>query len=135
MKYGIPFLLLTAALSVHAEPTNVTGSMTYNIALQNEFGVDKQTVTVPISGETRELKMVGGVVQISPPSTAGGQSVIKFSTDHGAEALLMHTANITSSSEKPLEIAYTICGKTLRFQSPAPAKLEKCPTVASLSEH
>ena len=134
MKYGISVLLLTAAFSAHAEPTSVSAPMTYNIAVQNEFGVDKQTVAAPIGGETRELKLAGGVVQITPPATVDGSSVIKFFVANSAKPVLMHTANITSSSEKPLEIAYTLCGQSLRFQSPAPEKLEKCPAVASVSE-
>ena len=131
MKYGISVLLLIATLSAHAEPADVNASVTYNIALQNEFGVDKQTVAVPLGGEIGELKMVGGVVQISAPTIAGGQSVIKFFSGNGAEQVLMHTANITSFPEKPIQIAYTLCGQSLRYQSPAPEKLEKCPAAAS----
>jgi hypothetical protein len=134
MKYGISVLLLSATLSAQAGPADVNASMTYNITLQNQVGIDQQTVAATIGSETRELKMVGGVVQISPPTATGGQSVIRFYAANGADRVLMHTANITSASGKPLRIAYTLCGQSLRFQSPAPEKLETCPAVAGVSE-
>jgi hypothetical protein len=135
MKYSVSALLLLASLSAYAEPANVNASVTYNIAVQNESGVDKQTVAVPVGGAVRELKMVGGVVQINPPAMAGGRSVIKFFSGSGATPVLMHTATITSSPEKPIQIAYTLCGQLLRYQSPAPDKLERCPAVASDNVH
>jgi hypothetical protein len=62
MKYSVSALLLFASLSAHAEPANVDASVTYDIAVQNESGVDKEIVAVPVGGAIRELKMVGGVV-------------------------------------------------------------------------
>jgi len=129
-----PFTLSMIVSPTKAELTNSNASVTYNIAVQNEYGVEKRTVTLPMGGGPHELKMTRGVVQILPPSPSNNLSVIKFFKDSAANHVPIHTASINDSSGKPLQIAYTMCGQTLRFQSPAPEKLEKCPTVASLTE-
>jgi hypothetical protein len=105
-------------------------SRMYSVTLQSEYGIEKQTVIVPVGGETREQKMAGGIVQITPPKQASDQSVFKFFANSGASPTLMHTASVTTPSDKPLTIAYTICGQSVRFESPAPEKLENCSTVA-----
>ena len=102
MKYGVATLILAATLSAQAAPTESTAAMTYNIALQNEFGLEKQTVTVPMGGEVRELTMAGGVVQIRSPGPTDGRSLVKFFANKDARRVLLHTVNVAASSQKPL---------------------------------
>lgn len=137
IKVGDSSNLFTLSMVVSPTKSELTSSnvsVIYNIALQNEYGIEKQTVTLPTGDKAHEIKMVGGIVQITPPNPSNNLSVIKFFKDSAAIPVPMHTASIDTPSGKSLEIAYTLCGQTLRFQSPAPEKLEKCPTVASVTE-
>jgi hypothetical protein len=135
MKYCVAAVLLTASWAVQAGSTNADASVTYNIALQNEYGVERQTVTLPVGGALYRLNMAGGVVEIDPPGPGDERSLVKLFTDNAAAPVLLHTTHIETSAEKPLEIAYTMCGRQVRFQSPTPEKLEKCPGVAGAASH
>lgn len=130
MKFGISILLLLASLSAQDEALASDASMSYKIAFQNEVGLDQQTVRLAIGAGPLELTMAGAAVQISPPNTADGPSVLKFFSVKGDQRVLLHTAKVRTPSESPLDVAYTLCGESLRFLSPAPARLEKCPDIA-----
>ncbi|SFU52876.1 hypothetical protein SAMN05216552_1004164 [Pseudoduganella namucuonensis] len=102
----------------------------YSIALRNDHGVETQALSLPVGGDTRQLKLVGGVVEVTPPAKAGGISVIKLFAD-GKPGRLLHTARISRPDGQPVRVAYSLCGGQVGYQSPAPDKLDGCAAGAN----
>jgi hypothetical protein len=73
--------------------------------------------------------MMAGDVEIVSPADESGQSVIRLYAK-GTRTLL-HTARIGPRAE-PIHVAYTVCGKSVMFQSPTPEKLRGCEQVADV---
>lgn len=126
MKYALNAALLVSALSSHAAMAGANGAVTYEVALQNTHGVDRQSVTLAAGAQPRRLAMTGGIVEVTPPGQRDDRTVIRLFSDDAAHPALLHTASIGGKPGAPLHLAYTVCGKSVRFESPAPERLAPC---------
>lgn len=116
----MPFFVLS-----NPQAAEVSPQLSYSIALQNDNGVETQDLSLPLGGDRRTLKLVGGMVEVTPPADRAGPSVIKLFAD-GQPGRLLHTARISRPDGQPVRIAYSLCGGKVSYQSPAPDKLDDC---------
>ncbi len=115
-------LLAATAVFSHAAAADIT----YDITVQNENGIELHTLTLPLSGPTQTLLMARGVVEVTPPGQQEGPSIVKLYAAGRTASEALHTARIARPQDDTIRIAYSICGATVTFHSPAPDKLEGC---------
>lgn len=126
MKSVLHAALIVSVLSSQAAMAGAKGSVTYEVALQNAHGVERRSVTLAPGGQPHRLSMAGGIVELTPPGRHADRAVIRLFSDDAAHPVLLHTASIGGMSSAPLRLAYTVCGKSVRFESPAPEQLAPC---------
>lgn len=99
---------------------------TYEVTLIDAFGTETQSLSVPAGTPMRVVDMVGGYVEIAPAKSASAPSALSFYANVRGMPALLHSAKIVASPEKPVQVAYLLCGAAVTYYSPRPAKLPKC---------
>ncbi|MYM68006.1 hypothetical protein GTP45_14370 [Pseudoduganella sp. FT55W] len=122
----ILLVLLFIGTMVGAEAQQPEGSTSFEITVQNAPLRESTVVTIPMYGESQSIGLGGLTVEVSAPDGSDGPSVVKLFSANKQKPELLHTARIDNPRALPAKIAYTVCGKVVTFQSPAPAKLVEC---------
>jgi hypothetical protein len=100
-------------------------SVTYDITIQDDSGVETRTISVPNGGAVQRLKIVTGLVEIHPPASDKGAVLLKLYIPKDGKPFLAHTATIAEQHE--IKVAYSLCDGTVTFHSPKPVHLTMCP--------
>jgi hypothetical protein len=119
------FALLCDSLAHAAQPD---ASSTYDITVQDNSGIERQTLVIPFGGEVQRLKMAAGFIEIQPATSGEGAARLKLYVQKNGEPFLVHSAEI--SDLKKVKVAYSLCDGEVTFYSPRPANLAKCSPAA-----
>lgn len=120
------FALLLNSLALAAQPA---ASSIYDITVQDDSGVERQTLIIPFGGEVQQLKMADGFIEIQPATSGEGAARLKLYVQKNGEPFLAHFAEI--SDLKEVKVAYSLCDGIVTFYSPRPANLAKCSSAAA----
>src|SRR5262245_7243113 len=115
---GLMAILVAAQADTHAT------SVTYQISVQNEYGVETAQRVFPSDGKLHTWPMVGAIVEITTPSDTSAVMELRLYADM-AERKLLHTARL-SGNAPPVRVAYSLCDGQVTFMSPAPTLTGPC---------
>lgn len=105
--------------------------LTYEVTLVDSVRSETQSLSLPAGGSPKILDMAGGFLEIAPPRSASGASGVSLYLNVGGKPVMLHNAQIVAAPEKPIQVAYLVCGAAVTYYSPRPAKMPKCASAAA----
>lgn len=108
-------------------------TLTYEVTVRGELGMETQSLSLPAGTQPRIVDMGSGLLEVAPARSVGEPSAFSFYLNKSAAPVLMHSAKVVASAEKPVQVLYLVCGSAVTYYSPRPAQLPRCnsSTVAS----